>query len=438
MSELRNKGRLRKKLWILLACGVALVLLLTLWREREPRYGDRSLLQWIAIAQHPDNDPDYSKRDAEEAIRHIGTNAVPFLIKCIEYHERPWQTRLGALCSKLPEKIGEPLSGLVAGRGAQRQAAAFSGLSMLGPDAKSAIPALTNLIAAQPLLADDCISVLAEIGDAGLPAILTMLTNQPNSMRRAAVFILAYPDTKFTFNQGIGDILTTRLDDSDRELAYHAAAILCLHHLNENLALRTFADAIEGNDKKLQRMAASILRSYVFRKYEVRTLIQFLHDTNSPFSATAATALGDIPGYKMPDPAIVPALTDSLRDPRAPVRACAAESLGRLDRAAEPAASALLDLWNDPDLPVRRAATNAFLGLPAYSALRDAIVPNHWGPGPIRMSSEQQAMYFQRYGINAVPPPNALLSHPDIRIRQMATNAFRMGNGSNTTENAGH
>jgi len=58
------------------------------------------------------------------------------------------------------------------------------------------------------------------------------------------------------------------------------------------------------------------------------------------------------------------------------------------------------------------------------------------------MSVEQEAMYFRRYGINPVPPPNALLSHPDIRIRQMATNAFRMVDGSNTlnqtTENASH
>jgi HEAT repeats len=416
----------RKLLLIFLPCAIALALLLTLWREREPRYGDRSLLQWIAITEHPDNDPDYSKRDAEEAIHHIGTNAVPFLVKCIQYRERPWQTRLSGLCSKLPETIGEPLSGLVAGRGAQHQAAAFQGLQILGPDAKSAIPALTNLLTTRWDLADDCIGVLAQIGDAGLPTILTMLTNQSITLRRAAVFTLGY-HAKFTFNQGIGDILTTCLDDPDRELACHAAAILCLHHFNENLALRTFADAIEGNDKLLQRQAASILRSSVFHKYDVGTLIQFLHDTNSPFSVTAATTLGDIPGYKMPAPAIVPALTDSLRDPRAPVRASAAESLGRLGQPAEPAASALLDLWSDPDFSVRRAATNAFLGLPGYSVLRVLVAPVHngWSPGPIRMSSEQEAMYFRRYGL-PVPPPNPLLSHPDIRIRQMATNAFRM------------
>jgi HEAT repeat protein len=422
----------RKLLLIFLPCAIALVLLLTLWREREPRFGDRSLLQWIAITEHPDSDPDYSKSDAEQAIHHIGTNAVPFLVKCIQYRERPWQTRLGGLCSKLPETIGEPLSSLVAGRGAQRQAAAFQGLQILGPDAKSAIPALTNLLTTQRSLADDCICVLAQIGDAGLPAILTMLTNQSVTLRRAAVFSLGYPDAKFTFNQGIGDILTTCLHDSDRLVACHAAAILCRHHFNENLALRTFADVIEGNDKILQRQAASILRSYVFHEYDVPTLIQFLHDTNSPFSVTAATALGDhswiqnaVPAivYKMPDPAIVPALTDSLRDPRAPVRASAAESLGRLGQPAEPAASALLDLWLDPDFSVRRAATNAFLALPAYSALR-APTHNGWSLGPVRMSAEQQAMYSRRYGINAVPPPNPLLSHPDIRIRQMATNAF--------------
>ena len=75
----------RKLLLIFLPCAIALVLLLTLWREREPCFGDRSLLQWIAITEHPDSDPDYSKGDAQEAIHHIGTNDVPYLVKCIQY-----------------------------------------------------------------------------------------------------------------------------------------------------------------------------------------------------------------------------------------------------------------------------------------------------------------------------------------------------------------
>src|SRR5882672_9231349 len=128
MLKLRNNGRWRRKLWVLLGCAIAVVLILTLWREREPRFEDHSLFEWIAISEHPDRDIDYSKKDAEEAIHHIGTNAIPFLIKCIQYRERPWQTHLGALCSKLPEKLAEPLSGLIAGHGAQRQEAAFSGL----------------------------------------------------------------------------------------------------------------------------------------------------------------------------------------------------------------------------------------------------------------------------------------------------------------------
>src|SRR6267142_3529840 len=90
MLELRNKGRWRKKLLIFLPCAIALVLILTLWHEREPRFGDHSLLEWIAIADHGDRDSEFSKREGQEAVRHIGTNAIPFLVKCIEYRERPW------------------------------------------------------------------------------------------------------------------------------------------------------------------------------------------------------------------------------------------------------------------------------------------------------------------------------------------------------------
>jgi hypothetical protein len=437
MVELQNKGRWRRKLWILLGCAIALILITTLLREREPRYEDHSLLEWIAIADHGDKDNEYSERDAQEAVRHIGTNAIPFLIKCIEYRERPWQTRLGALCYKLPGKFADPLSNLVEGHGAQRQLAAFSGLYILGPDARPAIPALTNLLT-QPPLVDYCMHVLTQIGGDGLTAVLNVLTNQASPFRRAAIGSLVGLDTNRPLDQIVVSTLTNCLADTNRELAFYASQILCRHNSEKELAMKTLVDALASADKKLRSSAISHLRISLRLDYSVPALVQFLQDTNSPLSPYSAGVLGESArdGAQLPT-LVLPALTNSLHDPRPLVRSYAVSALCDFGRAAESAAPALLDLWDDPDQSVRQFATNAFFELSRYYVLKtDSQLP------PTGMSREQAEMYERRYGIRISSSSGLtnLLDHPDPRIREMATNAFRKLSATNivnqATENA--
>jgi HEAT repeat protein len=421
MVELQNKGRFRRKLWILHSCAIALILITTLWREREPRYEDHSLLEWIAIADHGDKNSEYSERDALEAVRHIGTNAIPFLIKCIGYRERPWQTRLGSLCYKLPEKIANPLSHLVEGNGAQRQLTAFSGLYILGSDARTALPALTNLLT-QPSLVDYCMPVLIQIGGDGLTAVLNVVTNQASPFRRAAIGSLVGLDTNRPLDQVIVSTLTNSLADTNRELAFYAAQILCRHHSEKELAMKTLVDALQITDKKLRSSAISHLRISLRLGYSVPALLQFLQDTNSPLSPYSAGVLGESAHDGAQLPALVlPALTNSLHDPRPLVRSYAVSAICNFGRAAESAAPALLDLWDDPDQSVRQFATNAFFEVTRYYALET------FSQLPTGMSREQVEMYERRYGIRPFPSTGLtnLLDHPDPRIRAMATNAFR-------------
>src|SRR5262249_7124765 len=128
--------------------GVAVVLLLMFWREREPQYKGRSLTRWVEVlAGGYANDPDYSLRDAEEAIRAIGTNGIPFYLKWFQYKERPWRDRLAKQAARLPGDFGNAAANLVRDRAGQMQLAAFSALFALGPDAKPALPFLTQQLA---------------------------------------------------------------------------------------------------------------------------------------------------------------------------------------------------------------------------------------------------------------------------------------------------
>jgi len=427
----------RKLLWILLGCGIAIVLVLTLWREREPRFENHSLLEWIAITDHGDKDSEFSKKEGEEAVRHIGTNALPFLIKCIQYRERPWQTHLGALFHKLPDELANPLSDLIVGHGAERQEAAFSGLYILGPDAKGAMPALTNLLTTQPQLAEYCLTVLAQIGGDGLTPILNALTNQASPHRIAAFDALVGFGTNRPLDRIVISTLTDCLSDTNRDLAFCAAQILCCHDSEKELAMKTLFDGLATDDMRIRRSAITRLKISLNRGYSVPDLLQFLQDTNSPLSPYSAGALGDLAsiGTRVPD-TVLPALTNALHDSRPLMRAYAASAIGHFRESAEPAAPALLDLWNDPDQTVRISATNAFFDLPRYSGMRSFTksVP--------KLSEPQLEMYEKRYGITTQKSAlKRLLNDPDIRVRETATNAYRMMRGSNfvdRTQNASH
>jgi hypothetical protein len=437
MVELRNKGRWRKKLWILLGCAIAAILILTLLREREPQYQGRSLGTWVLQLEL--RDPRYLDGSslAQEAIQHIGTNALPFLLKWIQYQEPPWRRRLATFCARLPHKLADPLSSFVVGHGYIRQQGAFSALYVLGPDAEAAIPALTRLIETPSPSAVSSMTVLAHLGDKGLAPILAALTNQSGPYRILAVSALASRDAKNTFNQTVASALTGCLGDTNREVALCAAQILCCNNIHDELVMRTFLEAL-GSDRNQEAVVR--LRDCLTRGFPVSMLIQFLQDTNSPLSSYAAGALGGMAenDVKLPE-TVLPALTNSLHDPRPLVRSYAADAVGRFKEAAEPAAPALLDLWNDSDEWVRRSATNAFFALPSYYVLTHPTQPQ----GPAGISQEQADMYERRYGIRSFSSAGTrLLDHPDIRIRQMATNAFRKLSGSNvvnqTSENASH
>jgi HEAT repeat protein len=415
----------RRKLWILLGCGIAVVLIVMLLREREPHYKGRSLSQWIALLNNSERDG--PQHEAEGAVRHIGTNALPFLLRWIQYKEQPWRTRVGTLCYKFPEKVAGPLSRLVVGRGRERQDEAFSALYVLGPEAKAAIPILTRLAVNHTFVTEPAMIVLAHIGNEGLPPILTVLTNPGNPDRILAVIALSDDSAKFTFNQSAEAALIRCLDDPDRELAFRAAGLLCCHNLEKERVLQIFVEALisSESDKRLRQKIYRPLKSCLMEGFSLSTLLQFLQDTNSPLSIHAASALGEMAERGAPLPkSACEALMHALHDPRPSIRNCAAGNIAYFPDSAELVVPTLLDLWSDPDESVRRIATNTVFRMPPYTILEQVDLLDKNGLSGLSMQAKM--MWFERYGGGPPGPALArLLDHPDPRIREMATNAFR-------------
>ena len=88
-----RKRRTYVGLLLLLSIGSVVGLLVTgALREREPTYGGKRLSEWVL--ELPPNTSPGGDSGAEIAIRHIGTNSLPYLMKWISYEPAAWRIKL--------------------------------------------------------------------------------------------------------------------------------------------------------------------------------------------------------------------------------------------------------------------------------------------------------------------------------------------------------
>jgi len=94
-----------RRLLIVVAVCAALIAVIVALVPREPKYDGRTLSEWIKGAA-PRRSPDPEQTRAIEAVRHIGTNALPCLIKWIGAKPPPdWQLKLTTANLWLPRWI---------------------------------------------------------------------------------------------------------------------------------------------------------------------------------------------------------------------------------------------------------------------------------------------------------------------------------------------
>jgi len=102
---------MRKRLWLrLLGIGAAAVICLLAvfaFRTTEPRYAGRALSQWVRGYVESGLLPnDRASAERDEALRQIGTNAVPFLLSWIQYETPPWKYRVYHLVNPILARLG--------------------------------------------------------------------------------------------------------------------------------------------------------------------------------------------------------------------------------------------------------------------------------------------------------------------------------------------
>jgi len=183
----------RKTIIAALFCvSATLVLLAIIRRDDEPRHDGRSLSAWLALYRKnamTKDSPDFKK--AENAIRAIGTKALPYLLEWIQCEPPQWRWYL---LRKLPYRLthNETGYGFILGRDYIRAWSATRGFWILGTNAAAAVPFLETLMKNQstPETSRNAALALMSVGSAAVPALTNALADPQQPRRFLAVSVL--------------------------------------------------------------------------------------------------------------------------------------------------------------------------------------------------------------------------------------------------------
>ncbi len=287
----------------LAAITVCLGAFLVLRVHREPTYDGRSLSQWLRDCDSVGSAKD---RRAREAIRGLGTNAIPFLIRLLSAHDsevtgllRRFVANQSAARIWLPEPQ-------------KRRNQALEGFAALGPLARPAIPELMRLVA--ELENQDARLAIGLIGREAAPPLTEMLRNSDWRYRCAAIFCLMQLDYA-SVERAVPGLLKRMSDD----------------------------------DWRVRRCAGYSLEHYFnpqpwMRKYYNPVPPVLLQSTNKPDQRV-----------------FLDALVSRLEDKSPDVRVMAVGLLGRLGSTAKPAFPLVLQSLADENSRVRYYASNALV-----------------------------------------------------------------------------
>lgn len=291
-----------KRPQVILAAVAAIIIGLfwfTYTRHREPHYEGKSLSEWLSLYwRHPAGAVAIApvvSQEAAAAVRHIGTNALPFLLTWVQQAQDMTPRRQHLFEMVRHWKVGMPgrefLLELI-GRRQDRAERAFRGFAILGETARNAAPDLARVAThGDTTGATIAINALPCLGRDGFHALVSVLTN--------TVLPLSREDQVLNT---LGRVLYMATDERPGIVAL----IRCLDE--------------------------------------------------PPLANSAALTLGTL---HLEGEISVPALIGCARSTNATLRITAVTSLGEFGRDARPAVPDLTKLLGDPDAALRQAATNA-------------------------------------------------------------------------------
>jgi hypothetical protein len=181
-----------------------------LCRQKEPTYADKTLTEWLTVYDGTFLASEPNRKAINEtsiaAVKQIGANAIPFLLKKITSHETGSEKFLRSLLIRLPRSflrsslLRQPLSRFLYKTYPSDQLLGRQGFRILHKDAQSAAPALGELTKNPDALVRyyslESLASLDPKTDIFLPILLRTIHDTDASVRQESIEMLAtrYPE----------------------------------------------------------------------------------------------------------------------------------------------------------------------------------------------------------------------------------------------------
>ena len=354
---------------VILVCGLVWVFI----PESQPSEQGRTLREWLHIYQAAGSGRPYlgvtreqlgetessEQRDAAAAVRRMGARSIPNLLKWLQYQKSPWRGRLDGVVSRAEQTfLGQwgwsqtIFRTLRSPDELDARSLVMLGFSILGEDAKSAIPELVRLTNhPDDQIRSRAIYALARLGRDGLGALLKIADSDSLENGRAigAIASMSYLGTNAS--AAIPFLVQTAFDP-DPDVAWEAVSVLCNLHIEPELSFPAFTNALASTNRNLKIGTIHYLGHFpAVTRLLVSSLSNCLHDADGVVSSKAQETLFPIA------PEIFLRSTDSNVRRQANMQ-IAADGVWLPVSEVEPYVRACL---LDADEEVRRQATNALL-----------------------------------------------------------------------------
>jgi len=273
--------------WLLvsvcLLAGLAALMLLDR-HANEPQYQGRPLSYWLLQAEATLS-PDL----AQAALNEAGTNAVPHLLKWIQYEPPRWRKKL------VHNRLGTFLRPLTHTRQESLAVASCNDFPMLGTNAFAAIPKLVMLIhnTNAPLTAVWALHALGRLGTNGLLPIISAMQDPRYAFRFPAVAAIASGGQQPASLPTITPVLVQCLKDvTDLRIPEMAAMSLGNNAYAPDLSIPALTNCLASPDPILRSVAAGSLAHFAGQATDALPILtQALADTDPRVRNAATNAI---------------------------------------------------------------------------------------------------------------------------------------------------
>jgi HEAT repeat protein/PBS lyase HEAT-like repeat-containing protein len=183
----------KRRLLISSVVGVVLtVVAFCFWiSSRMALQAGKSVRQQTVQLLSPD---DRVRKQAEAALKHEGSNAIPELVHLLREQDAAWRTTIWATTPKLPRALRRTIARTITWTNAfEVRVAAARALGLLGSNALSAAPALVDALQDNKReVSLEAAGALGRLGPGALPELLPALYHTNAQVRHAAVYAVGH------------------------------------------------------------------------------------------------------------------------------------------------------------------------------------------------------------------------------------------------------